>query len=578
VKIICCVAALWVWVAAGCRSGPCPSGTLLVDNACIELAGEGCAEPTALYRDVDGDGFGDPTVVSAGCKRAGLSEIAEDCDDRNPDVHPGAPEQCNGVDDDCDGVVDNDPQVLTWYFDFDHDGFGDAEVETESCLQPEGYVSNAADCDDDDPEVSPIASEMCNQTDDDCSGVVDDGPQMQCGLGEIVACSTECGTLGTAQCTAECRVAPECLPPIEACNGVDDDCDGVTDEGLLTATIASAFDLHEDGLANTSARLVSAKNGLFLFYFGQKWISATQSYNVRLYVVKLDEDGRAVGTPKLIRESPAGDTPGPIHVVTVGYSAYVAIPPTDVGPELLRVSLVDLFEVSSVASMTASRWQWQAQCLGTDGTTVAWGTIYWDRLQGQPPLQNDFRVGFYGNDLSAQASYGVSPARAAMQGLTCALLGPRSSDNKWLASYYADGALHLQALTAGSGVLDGFQVQYPSAAVTPMMRWDAGGRVLVATDGWSEGARRYAVGDRFVLEDSLMGFAGDASGDMLIDGAKLFTTTTDGIDIRETGDLKQFLQYPTPGRVDTIVEHDGHIFTADAPPDGAVTLRELGCP
>jgi hypothetical protein len=110
------------------------------------------------------------------------------------------------------------------------------------------------------------------------------------------------------------------------------------------------------------------------------------------------------------------------------------------------------------------------------------------------------------------------------------------------------------------------------------MRWDAGGHVILSTDGWGEGARRYAVGDRFVLEDSLIGFAGDASGDTLIEGGKLFTTTTDGIDIRETGDLKRFLQYPTPGRVDTIVEHEGRIFTADAPPDGAVTLRELGCP
>ena len=83
--------------------------------------------------------------------------------------------------------------------------------------------------------------------------------------------------------------------------------------------------------------------------------------------------------------------------------------------------------------------------------------------------------------------------------------------------------------------------------------------MVVSTDGFAEGARRYAVGDRFVLEDSVSGFAGDASGGSLIDGGKLLTTTTDGVDIRETGDLEPFLQYPTPGRVDTIVEHDGQI-------------------
>ena len=562
----------------GCDSGPCPAGSLLVNNACMELEGESCAEPTALYRDVDGDGFGDPQELSAGCKRAGFSEIAEDCDDSDPDIHPEAPEQCNDVDDDCDGVVDDDPEVITWYLDFDDDGFGDPDVETESCLHPDGYVSNDADCDDGSADVSPTTPELCNQMDDDCSGVTDDGPGMECAFGEIVECSTECGTLGTSQCTPECRVGSECLPPIEACNFIDDDCDGVTDEGLLASSVPSAFDLHGDGLADTSSRLVSAKNGLFLFYFGRKWMSATLSYNVRLYVVKVADDGRSVGTPELIRESPAGETPGPIHVVTVGYSAYVAIPPTDAGPELLRVSLVDLFEITSVAKASNNRWPWQGQCLATDGTTVAWGNVYWDVLQGQIPLQSDFRVGFYGNDLSLETTHGVSTSRAKTEELACALLAPRDSDNKWLASYYADDALHVQALTADSGVLAGVRVQYSSSSVAPMMRWDAGGHVMVSTDGWGEGARRYAVGDRFVLEDSLVGFAGDASGDTLIDGGKLFTTTTDGIDIRETGDLKQFLQYPTPGRVDTIVEHEGRIFTADAPSDGAVTLRELGCP
>jgi hypothetical protein len=400
---------------------------------------------------------------------------------------------------------------------------------------------------------------------------------MECVLGELVECTTECGSTGTADCTPECRVSPECSPPVEVCNLVDDDCDGVVDEGLSITRVADTFDLHDVYLTDTSARLVSTERWLHLFYFGRQWVQATQSYNVRLYVVRLSEEGEFVGEPVLLRESPAGDSSGPMHVVTVGVSAYVAIPPTDAGPELLRVSLVDLFEVTSVAAANHDRWPWQGQCLATDGTTVAWGNVYWDVLQGQVPLQSDFRVGFYDNALSVQTAHGVSTSRAKTEELTCALLGPRSSDNKWLASYYADDSLHLRALTADGGVLDGFRVQYASSAVTPMMRWDAGGHVILSTDGWGEGARRYAVGDRFVLEDSLMGFAGDASGDTLIEGGKLFTTTTDGIDIRETGDLKQFLQYPTPGRVDTIVEHKGRIFTADAPGDGAITLRELGC-
>ena len=330
----------------------------------------------------------------------GFRRWREDCDDANPDTYPGAPEQCNDVDDDCDGVVDDDPVRITWYLDLDDDGFGDGDIEMESCLRPDGYVSNAADCDDENKNVSPTAPELCNEIDDNCSGVADDGPTMECALGEVVECTTECGSIGAASCTPECRVESACAPPIEACTGFDDDCDGVVDEGLLSARTVSTFDLHQDGMTDTSAQLVSAENGLFLFYFGRKSISGTLGYNVRLYVVKISETGLPVGTPKLIRESPAADETGPMQVVTVGYSAYVAIPPTDAGPELLRVSLVDLFEVTSVARSPNDRWTWQGQCLATDGETVAWGHVYWDRFQSQVPARADFSVSFYDNALS----------------------------------------------------------------------------------------------------------------------------------------------------------------------------------
>ena len=332
---------------------------------------------------------------------------------------------------------------------------------------------------------------------------------MECALGELVECSTECGSLGTAPCTAECQVAAECLPPAEVCNGADDDCDGVVDEGLLTARVASAFDIHGVGLSDTSARLVSAKNGLYLFYFGRRSTGSGLSYNVRLYVVKLSDEGQVVGTPTLIRESAAGTKTGPIEVVTVGYSAYVAIPPTDAGAELLRVSLVDLFEIGSVATPDHDRWKWQGQCLATDGETVAWGTIRWDALAPQQPFRSDFEVSFYDNALNQEANHPLSASRAAMEGSTCGLLGPRTPDNKWLAAEYADGDLRLQALTAADGLIDGFDVAYPSAAQTPRMAWDTGGHAIVAMGDW---VRRYAVGARFVYEDSVNGFVGVPSG------------------------------------------------------------------
>ena len=232
----------------------------------------------------------------------------------------------------------------------------------------------------------------------------------------------------------------------------------MVDEGLLTARVVSAFDIHGVGLSDTSARLVSAKNGLYLFYFGRRSTGSGLSYNVRLYVVKLSDEGQVVGTPTLIRESAAGTKTGPIEVVTVGYSAYVAIPPTDAGAELLRVSLVDLFEIGSVVTPDHDRWKWQGQCLATDGETVAWGTMRWDALAPQQPFRSDFEVSFYDNALNQEANHPLSASRAAMEGSTCGLLGPRTPDNKWLAAEYADGDLHLQALTAADGLVDGFDV------------------------------------------------------------------------------------------------------------------------
>ena len=125
--------------------------------------GEECTDPNDYdcdghvdYRDVDGDGW--PACV--------------ECDDLDEDVHPDAPELCNGVDDDCDGEVDDDPvDASTWYSDADGDGFGDAELAQEGCEQPDGTVANAADCDDTDASVWPGAPEVVGDgLDQDCDG------------------------------------------------------------------------------------------------------------------------------------------------------------------------------------------------------------------------------------------------------------------------------------------------------------------------------------------------------------------------------------------------------------------------
>ncbi len=101
----------------------------------------------------------------------GVTALMGDCDDDNGDVFPGAEELCNGLDDDCDGSIDGFDAVGSGYLDADGDGYGtDWLCEPSLDLAPTG-----GDCNDGDPAIHPGADEVCNEVDDDCDGVADDG-------------------------------------------------------------------------------------------------------------------------------------------------------------------------------------------------------------------------------------------------------------------------------------------------------------------------------------------------------------------------------------------------------------------
>jgi hypothetical protein len=129
------------------------------------------------FRDADGDGFGDARDTTSACAAPeGYAAQAGDCDDGDPTVHPGAPDdQCNGVDNDCDGTADSDAPIVTIYPDDDDDGFGRTEGARQACLPAPGFTTAPDDCDDDDPEVYPGAPQLCDGKDNACTGIVDDG-------------------------------------------------------------------------------------------------------------------------------------------------------------------------------------------------------------------------------------------------------------------------------------------------------------------------------------------------------------------------------------------------------------------
>ncbi len=137
---------------------------------------DGAVDALSFYVDADGDGYGASVVAAVACEApSGASAVASDCDDSDASVNPAATELCSGIDDDCDGLIDDDdPSVVVtspWYLDSDGDGYGDAASPLSVCTEPTGFVADADDCDDGNSRVNPAATEVCrNGDDDDCDG------------------------------------------------------------------------------------------------------------------------------------------------------------------------------------------------------------------------------------------------------------------------------------------------------------------------------------------------------------------------------------------------------------------------
>jgi len=277
-EVLCTVEEGYVENARDCddqRSGVNPDAPEIcdgIDNDCDEVADEEQRE-FPYYEDLDGDGFGNfDEVVEACAPPPGFVENRGDCNDLDPGINPDAREVCNaGVDDNCNlRADDEDPSLdrttaTTWYYDTDEDGYGallelpfpDEAIEIsgisnpfESCIRPEKpenlssfpgqFVSNADDCDDTNPDVSPDGVEVCNRYDDDCDKLIDDtDPDL------------DPAELSTFYADDDADGAGDADEPVEACfqpwfTSTDDtDCDD--DEPLLQDATGWLFDGDGDG-------------------------------------------------------------------------------------------------------------------------------------------------------------------------------------------------------------------------------------------------------------------------------------------------------------------------------------------
>jgi hypothetical protein len=180
-----------------------------VDNDCDGVIDDGC--------DDDKDGYCDANLIFVGTEFCPLG--GGDCNDLQADTYPGAPELCDGRDNDCDGGPDEDVVSATC-------GVGACQAEGSSC----GAGGVALDC----TPLQPT-EETCDGVDNDCNGIIDDDIEVQsCGVGECLVVLPGCAIGETAECTP-------LEPEGEICDGLDNNCNSQIDddafcvEGLCVA-------------------------------------------------------------------------------------------------------------------------------------------------------------------------------------------------------------------------------------------------------------------------------------------------------------------------------------------------------
>ena len=245
-----------------------------LDNDGDGAIDEDAVDATAFYADADSDGFGDASVVTLACSApSGSVSDATDCNDADVDINPGAAEVCDGIDNNCDGGIDDaaGAGASDFYADADSDGFGDASVVINACSAPAGYVPDKDDCDDTDAAVNPDATEHCDGVDEDCDGTPDEGAvdgdtwyadADDDGYGDAASAYSGCSQpLGYVSDDTDCDDVHDEISPAasEVCNGADDDCDTTVDEGAVDASAWYA-DSDSDGYGDAGALTMACTN------------------------------------------------------------------------------------------------------------------------------------------------------------------------------------------------------------------------------------------------------------------------------------------------------------------------------
>jgi len=221
------------------------------------------------------------TTIPSYCTKS--VPVYPDCDDSNSNIHIGALEICDGIDNDCDKFIDEENSVgcTYYYYDGDQDGYGNFAISVCKCSKPgSSYVTNSGDCQDTQEAVHPNQIESCNQKDDNCNGQVDEGnvcgsttyycDEDHDGYTSSVAHSCTGSNCIPSYCysfttTIDCNDNNFDVSPskTETCNGIDDNCDGVIDPQDSNNCKTYFYDGDQDGYGTTASFCLCAPTGSY---------------------------------------------------------------------------------------------------------------------------------------------------------------------------------------------------------------------------------------------------------------------------------------------------------------------------
>ena len=232
------------------------------------------------YADSDKDGYGNYSIVVKQCEQpTGYVDNFADCNDEDETIHAAATEVCDGIDNNCDGLIDDldgDLDVTSttvYYLDLDRDGYGDPNSFDLFCEPPTEYVANNTDCDDTNASINMTAIEVCDTIDNDCDGNIDDeDDSLDTSTGSIFYKDNDSDGYGNNNVSQMFCVQPtgfvvdntDCNDnnpmsypqAVEYCDNEDNNCNGITDENPINGYLFY-IDYDSDGFGKPGTEVLA---------------------------------------------------------------------------------------------------------------------------------------------------------------------------------------------------------------------------------------------------------------------------------------------------------------------------------